>query len=531
MVRILKFAVLLCCLFAANELRATTYYVDYAGGSDSNDGQSKTSPWQYAPGMKSCSSVCNSATINPGDSIILKGGVTWPNSAFTWSIPSSSGASIYVGVDKSWYVGSAWTRPILNSGKAVISGSGSLSNVMISMFQNTTLDNFEITGFYWDKQACSPGIIHCVMINMGQTNGQLIENLYIHGWTHAGNSPATSSGVAQAVLTGTGGSSVAHDIVIDGTDVPGDYSLTAFYGGPPDLYNIWCKQVSSCFIVAYADSVHDNHIEDIGRAYCNPVGFGACTHENGFEDNGDTGLLFYNNVIKNVSAGLAIWIAPNPNYTAYIFNNVVFQTHNGSNVFDLARPVYSPSHCSTGSNAQGYCNNAGNFVVYNNTIENGDDSSQSGLQMGFPEGQSFLFQNNHFILSSTSGAGCKSGLSNCTFDSSNTLQTLATANKQGYSSGEAFAFSPKGSGAATIGAGIIQIVLCTATTVIDPAAGTACLKDSTYGVSYNTANHSVSYPARSNQLRGASWDSGAYEYSTSTSTTVQPPTGLVTTVN
>ena len=29
----------------------TTYYIDYDGGSDSNNGTSKDTPWKYAPGI------------------------------------------------------------------------------------------------------------------------------------------------------------------------------------------------------------------------------------------------------------------------------------------------------------------------------------------------------------------------------------------------------------------------------------------------------------------------------------------------
>ncbi len=59
-----------------------TYYVDFASGSDESSGVSKNSPWQYAPGMSGCSSNCSSITLNPGDSVIFKGGVTWDSTGF-----------------------------------------------------------------------------------------------------------------------------------------------------------------------------------------------------------------------------------------------------------------------------------------------------------------------------------------------------------------------------------------------------------------------------------------------------------------
>src|ERR1039458_8595503 len=59
---------------------ATTYYVDYAHGIDSHtavQAQSKTTPWKYAPGMDAASSYAASTTVNAGDSVILKGCVSW----------------------------------------------------------------------------------------------------------------------------------------------------------------------------------------------------------------------------------------------------------------------------------------------------------------------------------------------------------------------------------------------------------------------------------------------------------------------
>ena len=96
---------------------ATTYYIDYTAGSDSNNGTSKTTPWQHMPGMASCTGTCASTKPAAGDRLILKGGVTWPNSAFPimWTWSGTSSAAIYVGVDSTWYSGSSWTRPIFNA--------------------------------------------------------------------------------------------------------------------------------------------------------------------------------------------------------------------------------------------------------------------------------------------------------------------------------------------------------------------------------------------------------------------------------
>src|ERR1019366_4227336 len=57
---------------------AATYYIDYTGGSDANDGASKATPWKLAPGMQG---FAGTYTHAPADQFIFKGGITWPNPA------------------------------------------------------------------------------------------------------------------------------------------------------------------------------------------------------------------------------------------------------------------------------------------------------------------------------------------------------------------------------------------------------------------------------------------------------------------
>src|ERR1700743_2794334 len=118
---------LLAMIFTASNLVATTYYIDYDSGSDSNHGRAKTTPFKNIPGSGACNSSCASTVPRPGDSVILRGGGTGPNAALgihwiwsgnaTTSSPGCSGSGcIYFGVDQTWYSGSVWTRPILSGG-------------------------------------------------------------------------------------------------------------------------------------------------------------------------------------------------------------------------------------------------------------------------------------------------------------------------------------------------------------------------------------------------------------------------------
>src|ERR1035441_3666780 len=114
--KLLRLFALIVLALVGSRSFAATYYVDYANGNDGNNGTSKTTAWKYAPGMYSCSAVCNSTALKPGDSVVLKGCVTWHNESFPWepSFSGSNGSPIYYGVDKTWWdstvsgCGSAW---------------------------------------------------------------------------------------------------------------------------------------------------------------------------------------------------------------------------------------------------------------------------------------------------------------------------------------------------------------------------------------------------------------------------------------
>ena len=543
----LRLLLLFLALFAS-PIWATTYYA--ASGStacsgspcsDSNNGTTKATAWAHAKGMQTCTGTCASTTLSAGDSMILRGGDTWGNASFNWSLPGgTSGGNVYVGVDKTWYAGGSWVRPILDAGGT---GIGNNTDTMFYAPSYVTVDNLEIKGFYWEigsGKTCgaSPSYGTCGIFECSQNTGQTFEHLYIHGWTHAGTGSGSNNGVSTVFAFGGNAQDVAHDNVIVGTDVTGDHSMNVFFDGPLFAYNNYIQQVSSGFVtgtVGGTSIVHDNYIWDIGPAYCNtnPSAPGNCTHENGYEDNADTGLYFYNNVVGNESDGLAVWIAPNPGSSVYMWNNVIYDIHDNQ-VLDIAPPVYNASVCPQGSTSNDYCKAAGNYYVWNNTIECGDDSTQyDNCQLGVGAVGSGAvanlvdFENNHIIAacSTISGGcaanqGCATGSgapTTCTFASNNVVQTLATANAQGYSSsGPIYAFSPTNGTGSTMGAG---------TNLTSSATGNlSTLAASTTYACTNSSN-SPSCPALAtvNRVSSGSWNSGAYApYSSSSPSPAAP---------
>ncbi len=102
---------------------AATFYISSAIGSDSNtatQAQNKATPWAHLPGMVNCSANCASFAPVAGDQFILRGGDTWNSSSLgiNWQWSGTSTLPIYIGVDPTWFAGSAWTRPVWTCGGA-----------------------------------------------------------------------------------------------------------------------------------------------------------------------------------------------------------------------------------------------------------------------------------------------------------------------------------------------------------------------------------------------------------------------------
>jgi len=64
----------------------TVYYVDFAGGSDTNAGTGPSAPWKHAPGDTDATGVPANTTLQPGDTVRFKGGVVYEGTVLLqWS--------------------------------------------------------------------------------------------------------------------------------------------------------------------------------------------------------------------------------------------------------------------------------------------------------------------------------------------------------------------------------------------------------------------------------------------------------------
>src|SRR5690349_20093481 len=110
---------LFTAMVAATPVSAATFYIS-STGSDANtaaQAQSKSTPWAHLPCMANATGSAAAYVPSAGDQFILKGGQSWPRAAFpcTWNGSGNSSANIYVGVDVSWFAGTAWARPVLDA--------------------------------------------------------------------------------------------------------------------------------------------------------------------------------------------------------------------------------------------------------------------------------------------------------------------------------------------------------------------------------------------------------------------------------
>jgi hypothetical protein len=493
---------------------ATTYYIA-ANGSDSNSGTSKSTPWLHAPGMTGCTGKCASYSSAAGDQIILRGGDTWHFSSsvgtvgipwnFSWG--GTSGSPIYVGVDQTWYAGSAWTRPVLNgdnplSTSAVSSckyDESSLAFVNLSA-TNITFDNFEFTGGCWrgtqNGYSSYTGMSYITRYVDASQNpiNITVENVYMHGWTHVTfscGSGGTSGncdggqGIDGDSHSNGGQGNIVQNIVVDGSDSDST-SFSALYGDCYTFNNNIIRYVSNGPICNNMHQFYGNLIEYVSESS------DGQTHSNGFEFNSEwPGTNYvYNNVIRHITAAVTGWV--NPSQTDYHFNNVVWDTI-GQN-WDV-----DPTGGGT------------NMYFYNNTIVGGGVGA-SGAWEG-------VLNNNIFINGGTTGTPKST--------TNSTNWTTAQATSAGYTSANNYAPTSSNCNGtspcpATSGANL---------TTTCSAAGSALCSDTTLAVGYNTSNHTVIIPGRTASARPSSgnWASGAFQ--TATGSAPPAPTSVSAVAN
>lgn len=457
----------LILLFAIGTGWSATYFIDYSSGNDLGNGTSKATPWKRCPGMQGFAGTYSHAA---SDQFIFKGGVTWPNACFRMVVASggSAGQYNYYGVDKTWYAGGSWARPIFSAGGARITSGSANGYVSIDGLSYITFDNIEFSDFYWDVNDANWQ--DAKMLFVGQASYVTCENLYFHGWTHS-TYAAGGRDIMYCIIGYPGApynpGSLIDNCIFDGSSSSGD-SGSATYGGICEIRKCVAHDMPvgiESTGVASAHSIHDNLIYNISHS------FDSGQHE-------DATLMFgggqmYNNIVHDLYTGAGpIYSAPaweaGEMSDILIYNNVFWN-------FPSTNPCV---------NVQlSYRDYTGTIRIFNNTLFGGNGATQScvgTVNTGYTI-SNMIVQNNQFITSYPTGMNIRSPVIKLTADH-NVQQVVAQATAQGYTSLEVNAYSPSSSSAITIDAGVSE---------------TAYFTTDILGVA---------------RPQGAKWDCGAYEF-------------------
>lgn len=500
-------------------LGITSCYFVAANGSDSNNGTSESTPWAHLPGMSGAAGNAAAHTPVAGEGYILRGGDTWNNPSVNWSWSGASGSPIYVGVDKTWYSGSSWSRPIWTCKNGCWStGTGNKYDILDNIEMTGLVDVCTNCGVSGSESGSSPNFV-----NMYGTY-QLVENLYIHGWS---TTRKVSNSGSQAIRF-TAGSNATGDTmrynIIDGSDTAKNMLFVTF-GNTPIAYGNYMAYVYTG-LDGCGDDWHDNILD-------NTMVQGVVTgHQDGLyhvTQCYSPNSFIYNNVIRNTTNSLTggavkLWLngnAPCPfsSCTSYAFNNIIYNNYPGNTV-------------DTGGHLVGV--NYGTWYFFNNTVQCGMDSAMGICAVGMNTGATLNFHssNNHWIQSGTaSPLSCSKNPGGSCSQTDDLMQTLAQANSQGYTGASTYAFMPTNSSGSTLTAAATSMSsICSTISALNSVAGAACQSDTTYACNYVAANHSLSCPKRVTVARTSEPSIGAYQFGSAQSSTPDPPMGLTVSV-
>jgi hypothetical protein len=545
------------CFLFGGLASATTYYIA-ANGSDSNNGTSNTTPWAHAPGMPKCTAACAAKTPAAGDQFIFRGGDTWHfgNSAaspyvgsggWTWTWSGSSTSPIYIGVDQTWYSGSSWARPVMNSDNALSTSfvkscsydDSTANDLWLNQVSYVTVDNFEWPGRCWS----SPSSSSAAIFNY-QTCHVILSNHYFHGWTAVLGSEDNQMILGNA--SGSCGLATFNQYsgnVFDGSDSSAGAANSAacaqgfepgmpcqsgvgIYGEGYDIHDNVFRYMSNMAVVVNLSTYHDNLAEYLYTSYA-PAGIAP--HSNVINNDAagaSTNIYFYNNTVRHTFVSETIYLYVGSGGAVYLFNNVFFDNLRYDASGDTA-----PSNCIQMQGAGG----TQSIYIYNNTFDNDtDDPTGGGCQISFwgtpanPQAWNgpAYFENNHFIGYTNLAAfnyGARSGGVNLpVHDNGNEIfQPTATARSQGYT--QSNNDSPTASTNATVGAGADVTSSCSTF-----SSDSSLCSGTSLGVTEQSGDggQMINYPAIAIVTRPSTgaWDVGAYEFGGGQP--VNPPTGL-----
>jgi hypothetical protein len=404
---------------------ASTYYVDFANGSDTNSGADKTTPWKHAPGMTNCSGTCNSVALGPGDAVIFKGGVTWDQTCFPFTFSFSGTASnrIRYSVDQAWFSGSAWTRPIFDGFFHVITGGSMV--VFAGTTQWVTFDNIEVRNLKVDNSG-GRGLDNSLIQFVYGAANITVQNCLVHS-IQVTTTGANSDQQFGAIY----GLGPMTNTVVDHCTIYNDQGVANTIAGLTFNIDTVTHSVIHDGIQGVFGSriVHDNTIYNI------LVPSDPNSHPNALQV-ADANSQIYNNIVHDANFGTCIYAVPSGSVgNVVIYNNVVWNT--------ITDPITLDSESISGGGIS--------VQVFNNTL-NGTTGTTVRTVPRPTKWATVTVENNYYISDAASAENFPAGSYTVLVDSKNLLSTQSQAGSQGYTAANQFA--PTQSTGATIGAGL-----------------------------------------------------------------------------
>jgi Right handed beta helix region len=359
-----------------------TYYVDFAAGSDSNDGRSQATAWKHAPGDSNATGAAAAAQLAPGDVVLFKGGVDYQGSI---SIGASGGASAPITYDGN-------SRGTWGTGLAVIDGQETRSSGFSMQNQShAVIDSFVIKSF--TKQQSSVGVSIDGGSNDTVRNCNISDVYYPKDPTPGGTSWEKQFGTGISV-NNSPGAVIDHNSVRDVGNA--GISFSAESGEVVDNGQISCNEVTNMnwgIAVALGNStpgteitgvkVLGNYIHDFDQYYVSNA-----WHRDGIfvfarPDTDQATVqdleIAYNYFEDNTSAlGSTAWI-----YLEYVCEN--FLIHH--NVLNDSRSYYAIRILGDGFQVEG------DHKIWNNVIDN---ANGEGDGMHMQESSGISLRNNIF---------------------------------------------------------------------------------------------------------------------------------------
>jgi hypothetical protein len=385
----------------------------------------------------------------PGDHFIFEGGVTWPNSVFPLAVTGSgvAGNDDYYGVNKSWYSGSSWTRPIFNADNAPITAAdpnsggptaAGANDVYVDLRGNDyiTIDNIEFTGFDADSTKATYAYGDCAMIEASSNGADedqniTIDDIYVHDF-YIDKADGYNPGSCFVVQGYTNHAPFSGNSVLESSTIAGDgntYGAAVWGFGNVESDDI--HDLAELLILAGHGQISGNTLYDCGYpSFPTDGGTASHTHNNALETvQSDGAFYIHDNVIYNTGFDSgrndeceAMFVG-NANETDYVWNNVLYDDYGNSvNVDESESP--------TGA------------YFWNNTLQGGLGETEPCFAQGHAGTEPTIEIENNLCIT---GAGDVEGgiAAHALTVRQNVVLGARSAAGDGYTRFERYAYSPR----------------------------------------------------------------------------------------